>query len=96
MDIDRIIEAFSTLYAQVLFMLFSISIQSESLDDVNSAQGYIDGIVNDSSIVIDLEGGLEKGNDSVVFGLCNIIYQQVLIVVLVLLYRLNYSEEHPT
>lgn len=35
--------------------------------------------MNDNSITIDLSNGLAQGSDIVVFGLCNVVYLQVLI-----------------
>lgn len=36
--------------------------------------------MNDNSITIDLSNGLAQSSDIVIFGLCNIVYQQVLII----------------
>ena len=35
--------------------------------------------MNDNRITIDLDNGLAQGSDIVVFGLCNVVYQQALI-----------------
>ena len=41
---------------------------------------FLSEIVNDNSITIDLSNGLAQSSDIVIFGLCNIVYQQVLII----------------
>ena len=44
---------------------------------MNGAQRYVNDVVNNNVVVIDLDQGLQCSDDVVVFGLCNIIYQQV-------------------
>ena len=44
---------------------------------INKAERFLSDIVNNNSIEIDLESGFAKGSEIVVFGLCNIVYQQV-------------------
>ena len=44
---------------------------------INKAERFLSDIVNNNSIEIDLESGFAQGSEIVVFGLCNIVYQQV-------------------
>ena len=44
---------------------------------VNQAERFINTIASDTSIYIDLDSIFASDNDMVIFGVCNLIYQQV-------------------
>ncbi len=62
------------------------------MDAINKAQCYVNDVVNNNVVVIDLEQGLQCADNTVVFGLCNIIYQQVFTQLRYIIHRHSYFE----
>ena len=77
MDIASVVQAITVLYDCSVSVIWFCEEQQTSPEFINKAERFLSDIVNDNSIVIDLEGGFAQGSDIVVFGLCNIVYQQV-------------------
>ena len=63
---------------------------------VNQAERFINTIASDASVSIDLDSIFASDNAMVIFGVCNMIYQQVSIIPWNILYRFNKVGEIPT
>lgn len=77
MDIGSVVQAITALYDCSVSVILFYEKQQTSPELINKAERFLSDIVNDNSIVIDLETGFAQGSEIVVFGLCNIVYQQV-------------------
>ena len=53
------------------------------MSSLNQAEKYVNSIIADSTVLLDLNPIFSETNDTVLFGVCNIIYQQVCIIPLV-------------
>ena len=65
-DLPTLTQAIETLYSH----------SGVNGNSIATAERFLSEIVNDNSITIDLSNGLAQSSDIVIFGLCNIVYQQ--------------------
>lgn len=79
-DLPTLTQAIETLYSHSVSTVSIYEMQGVNGNSIATAERFLSEIVNDNSITIDLSNGLAQSSDIVIFGLCNIVYQQVLII----------------